>query len=370
MKYCKSCVMPDTKPGLTINKDGICSACESIQNKFFIDWDKRHKQLSDLCDSIKNNRNSDYDCIVPVSGGKDSNKQVFVMSRVYKLRVLAVTAMAHIQTEEGIENLNSLVSEHNVDLLKINVKPSVLQKIRRKCFLQIGNPNYAEHRLIFSAVARSSIFYNVPLVVWGEDIATEFGGNLSQESLDKGSADDLIVNDLFREAEFHELIDKSINEKDLFFYSHPEIEELKEKSIKSIYLSHFQWWDGIKHFHIAKSCGFTERRAGPLSGNIIAYDNIDEKLCEIHKWLQFMKFGFWRPHDEACYKIWNGYISRKEAVEMVNSVKYNFPKEYVEEYLEYHQLTENELQECFEKWRNKDIWEKQKGQWKLKYELE
>ncbi|MDC3019941.1 N-acetyl sugar amidotransferase, partial [Prochlorococcus sp. AH-736-E15] len=289
MKYCKSCVMPDTKPGLKINKEGICSACESIQNKFLIDWDKRNDQLSDICDAIRDNNNSDYDCIVPVSGGKDSNTQVFVMSKLYKLRVLAVTAMAHLQTEEGIENLNSLISQHNVDLLKINVKPSVLQKIRRNGFLKIGNPNYAEHRLIFSSVARASIFYNVPLVVWGEDIASEFGGNQTLESKEEGSAKDLISNDLFREAEFHELIDESISDKDLFFYNHPDIKELKEKSIKSIYLSHFQWWDGIKHFYLAKNFGFKERQDGLLSGNIIAYDNIDEKLCEIHKWLQFMK---------------------------------------------------------------------------------
>tara|TARA_Y100000739_G_C20608380_1_gene467018 strand:+ start:839 stop:1951 length:1113 start_codon:yes stop_codon:yes gene_type:complete len=369
MKYCKLCVLPDTKPGLTINKEGVCSACESLQTKFLIDWDKREKQLSNLCHSIKSNKKSPYDCIVPVSGGKDSNTQVFVMSELYKLRVLAVVITPHVQTSEGIENLNSLVEKHNVDLLKINVKPSVLQKIRRNAFLKIGNPNYAEHRVVFSSVARASIFYNIPLVVWGEDIASEFGGNLSKESEKEGSAQDLISNDLFREAEFHELLDKSITNKDLFFYNHPDIKELKEKSIKSIYLSHFQWWDGIKHYHISKQFGFTERRAGPLSGNIVAYDNIDEKLCEIHKWLQFMKFGFWRPHDEACYKIWNGYMTREEAVEKVNAVKYNFPSEYLEEFLEYHELTEKDFNNCLEKWRNPNIWENVNGDWRLKYEL-
>ena len=369
MRYCKSCVLPDTKPGLKINSEGICSACESIQNKFLINWDDRSKKLKNICDSVRNNKNSAYDCLVPVSGGKDSNTQVFIMSKVYNLRGLAVTAMAHVQTAEGIDNLNSLVENHNVDLLKINVKPSVLQKIRRSGFIKIGNPNYAEHRLMFSSVARASVFYNIPLVVWGEDIASEFGGNLSKESSEEGSASGLISNDLFREAEFHELLDKTINNKDLFFYNHPDIAELKEKSIKSIYLSHFKWWDGIKHYYLSKNFGFTGRRKGPLSGNIVAYDNIDEKLCEIHKWLQFMKFGFWRPHDEACYKIWNGYMSREEAVKKVNEVKYNFPYEYLPEFLDYHQLTKDEFSTCLDKWRNRNIWHKVNGDWKLKYEL-
>jgi hypothetical protein len=120
----------------------------------------------------------------------------------------------------------------------------------------------------------------------------------------------------------------------------------------------------------SKEYGFVGRLNGPLSGNVLNYDNIDEKLCEINIWLKFLKLGFWRPHDACSYQIWNGRMTRKEAVQIVNSKMYEFPFEYVKEYLEYHNLTEEQFYNNLERWRNKDIWEKQnQNDWTLKYPL-
>ena len=366
MRYCLRCVMPDTKPGLKIGEDGICSACRSVAGKKTIDWDARAAKLRLIADEVRGSNAGDYECIVPVSGGKDSCYQVYMMSQVYKLRTLAVVVVPHLQTVEGIDNLNSLVTNLGADLLKINVRPSTMQKIRRLAFFKIGNPNYAEHRVVFSGVARAALFYNAPLVVWGEDIAAEFGG--TKASTD-GSAEELINNDLFRESEFDKLLEGTISDKELFFYKHPEVEEIRQKNIRSIYLSYFHWWDGFKHYNVASQYGFTGRRAGNLSGNILNYDNIDEKLCEVHIWLKFLKFGFWRPTDQACYKIWNGYMSREEAVEHVLAKQYEFPEEYFKEFLEFGEMTETEFWDVAERWRNPEIWHKVNGQYRLRVEL-
>lgn len=367
--YCKRCVLPRTKPGLTFDNEGICSACRSVDKKYQINWQERSIKLKGICDQIRNKNKGGYDCIVPVSGGKDSTYQLFLMSKVYKLKTLAVTLQAHVQTKEGIENLNSMVNNLNCDLFKVIVRPSVLRKMKRIAFYEIGNPNYAEHRVVFSAVARTALFYNVPLVAWGEDIGVEFGGNISKSSKDEGSAEDLINNDLFRETKFNDLYSDKLKHKELFFYEHPDIQEFKKQNIKSIYLGYFHWWDGYKHYLVAKSSGFKGREKGNLSGNIINYDNIDEKLCEIHIWIKFLKLGFWRPHDSCCYKIWNGYMSRKEAVEYVREVQYQFPFEYLDEWLDYYQLTRQEFFEVAEKWRNLDLWEKRGNDWRLKNEI-
>lgn len=369
MRFCKRCVLPDTKPGVVFDGEGICSACRSVERKHTIDWEARAQRFARLCDEIRGSNGNGYECIVPVSGGKDSCNQVYMMSQVYKLRTLAVVIIPHLQTIEGIDNLNSMVTNLGVDLIKVSVRPSTLQKIRRAAFLKIGNPNYAEHRVVFSAVARTAIFYGAPLVVWGEDIGVEFGGNVASSSANEGSAEELINNDLFREAGFEELTEGSIDENELFFYIHPEVDELRKKRIRSIYLGFYHWWDGIKHYQVARQFGFQGRRLGPLSGNVIAYDNIDEKLCEVHNWIKFLKFGFWRPHDECCYKIWNGYMTRSEAVELVRKAQYEFPIEYFNEFLEYHQLSETEFWACVEKWRNPEIWHKVCGQWRLKFDL-
>ena len=126
--------------------------------------------------------------------------------------------------------------------------------------------------------------------------------------------------------------------------------------------------DGIKHYYLSKNFGFSARREGPLSGNIVAYDNIDEKLCEIHKWLQFMKFVDFGDHMMKHITKFNGYMSREEAVEQVYAVKYSFPYEYLEEFLHYHELSKKNFLIVL---RNGEIIIsfKSKGEWKLKYEL-
>lgn len=361
--------MPNTKPGIVFDGEGICSACRSVENKKRIDWQARATRLKGLCDQIRGSNGNGYECIVPVSGGKDSVYQAYMMSRVYNLKTLGVVVAPHLQTREGILNLNSMVTNLGIDLLKIAVRPSTLQKMRRIALLEIGNPNYAEHRVVFSGVARAALFYGAPLVVWGEDIAVEFGGNVAETAQNDGSAEDLLNNDLFRETSFDGLLKGRIGENELFFYTNPEKTEFRRKQIRSIYLGYYHWWDGYKHLGVAKQFGFQHRQKGPLSGNILDYDNIDEKLCEIHIWFKFLKFGFWRPTDQCCYHIWNDRMTRDEAVDLVRSKQYEFPYEYLDEFLEYHQLTEPLFRECEERWRNHDIWKKVNGQWRLKYEI-
>lgn len=367
MRYCKTCVMPDTKPGLKFNDDGICSACISNQSKKLIDWDARANELQTLCDQIRGTNGNGYDCIVPISGGKDGVYQTWMMKEVYKMKVLCVTMAPHIPTSEGIANLNSHIENLGVDHIKVTVKNQPYREVRRTCFFERGEPTWVEHLVMFSGVARISRMYRVPLVVWGEDIAVEFGGTGGEKQ--KASAENLVKNDLIKDAKLEQYLGPNWGEADTIFYRHPEIEELKMRGVRSIYLGYYHFWDGYKNLQKAKEFGFQPRRLGPLSGNVLNYDNIDEKLCEISIWFKFLKFGFWRPTDQCCYHIWNGRMTREEAVKLVNEKQYEFPKEYLKENLEFHKITEAEFWEIVEKYRNHQIWEKVKGQWRLKTPL-
>lgn len=369
MKYCKRCVMPDTKRGIIFDDNGVCGACLHVESKKNINWEKRQEKLKKLCDSIRGTNGNGYECIVPVSGGKDGTYQAYVMSKIYKLKTLCVNVSAHIQTYEGISNLNSMVENLGVDLIKVNVRPSIQKKIRHDAFFELGNPNYAEHQVVFAAVARTALFYRVPLVVWGEDIGAEFGGNVSDSSANEGSAEDLINNDLFQDEDFDAFTRGRVEDNGLLFYRHPPKTEFDALNVKSIYLGYYHWWDGFKHLQIAKKYGFMPRRKGNLSGNILDYDNIDEKLCELHIWFKFLKFGFWRPTDQSCYHIWNGRISREEGVQNVLDKQYEFPSEYFTEFLHYHQMTEAQFYECEDRFRNPDLWHKVNRKWRLRYEI-
>lgn len=360
--------MPDTKPGIVFDDQGICSACRWIEQKKTIDWDARAARLKEICDAARGSNGNGYECIVPVSGGKDSVYQAYVMSKLFGLRTLCVIVAPHLQTREGILNLNALVENIGVDLLKVAVRPTTLKKIRRMAFMKIGNPNYAEHRVVFAAVARASLFYNVPLVVWGEDIATEYGGNIAASVSNDGSAEDLASNDLFRESSFEDLLEGTIPENELFFYHQPSKEELARRKVKSIYLGYYHYWDGYRNYEVAKRFGFRPREEGPLPGNVVAYNNIDEKLCEVQYWFKFLKLGFGRATDAVCQQIWNGRLTREEGVELVKAKQYELPA-YIPEFLEYHQISELDFWQTADKFRNRDLFHMVGNEWRLKEEL-
>tara|TARA_B100000519_G_C14255674_1_gene444880 strand:+ start:434 stop:1516 length:1083 start_codon:yes stop_codon:yes gene_type:complete len=359
--------MPNTKPGVYLDDRGICNACRSVEKKKTIDWENRYKKLEILAKEIKSNNNPFYDCLVPVSGGKNSWYQAYVASEKLGLKTLCVVLGAHLPTTEGIHNLNAMVEDLNVDLVKVTLKPSVYKSIRRKNFLIQGEPNWAEHNCVFSSVINVALLYEIPFVIWGEDISFEFGGEQNEQST--ANAIDINQNDLIGNKSVKDWLDNDISPRDIFFYEYPDKNLLNSKNIKSIYLGHFEWWEGRKHYEFSKERGFMSRKDGPLSGNYIDYDNIDEILCEINIWLKYIKFGFWRPTDQTCYDIWNGKLSRSNAVKIVNAIQDEFPKEYFEDFLRFHELSEQEFWETVEKFRNLDIWEKENDKWVLSNNL-
>jgi N-acetyl sugar amidotransferase len=367
MKFCRTCVMPDTKPGVWLDDQGRCNACRTKDIKVTIDWDQRFSELEEIVKKIKDDSHPFYDCIVPVSGGKDSWFQAAMLAEHFGLKVLCVTLAAHLPTTEGIENLNNMIDDLNVDHIKITIKPSVFRKIRKKCFLQQGEPNWAEHSAMFSSVVNTALIYEVPLIVWGEDIAFEFGG--IQRSDSRPSALAIDKSDLVKEKTVLDWLDDDIEERDVFFYKYPEYEKLKQAGVKSIYLGHFIKWYGRANYEFVKQRGFVSRRDGPLPGNILDYDNIDEKLCEINIWFKYLKFGFWRATDQACYDIWNDQLERDVAVNIVNELQPALPFNDLEDFLNFHMLTIDEFNETVDKFRNKEIWDYRDNAWFLKSTL-
>lgn len=359
--------MPNTKPGVWLDENGHCNACRAKKVKAEIDWDARFKELEKIVDEIKRKNHPFYDCIVPVSGGKDSWYQAAMLAEHFGLKVLCVTLAAHMPTTEGINNLNNMIKDLNVDHMKITIKPSTFRKIRQKCFLQQGEPNWAEHSAMFSSVVNTALIYEVPLIVWGEDIAFEFGGLQRSES--KPSALAIDKSDLIKNKTIIDWLDEDISERDVFFYKYPEYEKLETAGVQSIYLGHFVKWYGRKNYEFVKERGFSARSAGPLPGNYLDYDNIDEKLCEINIWFKYLKFGFWRATDQLCYDLWNDRLSREEAIKIVNTLQDEKPFNDLEDFLNFHMITRKQFDETVEKFRNLDLWHKLDGEWQLKEKL-
>ena len=160
--YCKTCLLPNTKPGLNFYK-GICAACINNSIKKKIDWRYRKKKLKKIIDKIKkDNPSSMYDSVVPISnGGKDSWFQASFMKNELKCKVLCINLSAHLPTMEGISNINSMINNLNIDIIKLTLKPSVHSSLRLKCFKRYGEPNWAEHLMVFAGVYNAAKLFNI-----------------------------------------------------------------------------------------------------------------------------------------------------------------------------------------------------------------
>jgi N-acetyl sugar amidotransferase len=173
LAYCTKCVMPESKPDLKIDEHGVCNACRNFEVRNHIDWEGRRKEFFDIVNRYRGG-NSNWDCIVPVSGGKDSTNQVVKVLQL-ALNPLSVTATTCDITEMGRRNLQA-IKELGVDHVEFSPNIRVRRKLNRIGLKEVGDISWPEHVGIFTIPVRAAVQYGVPLVIWGENSQNEYGG--------------------------------------------------------------------------------------------------------------------------------------------------------------------------------------------------
>src|SRR5688572_12806602 len=173
LAYCVSCVMPSTKPDLVLDDAGVCNACRAYERRMATDWDARRNELLALLERYRRH-GSNWDCIVPVSGGKDSTFQVIRMLQL-GMNPLCVTATTCDLSELGRRNIQN-IKNLGVDYVEFTPNPVVRHKLNRIGLLQVGDISWPEHVGIFTIPVRAAVQFNVPLLIWGENSQNEYGG--------------------------------------------------------------------------------------------------------------------------------------------------------------------------------------------------
>ncbi len=332
LKYCSRCVMPATKPDLKFDEEGVCSACRSYENRKEIDWNQRRLELHEILKRYKNTKGSNWDCIVPVSGGKDSTYQVIRILQL-GLNPLCVTATTCDLSEIGRRNIQS-IKNLGVDYVEFSPNPVVRRKLNRIGLEQVGDISWPEHVGIFTIPVRAAVNYQIPLLVWGENSQNEYGGPaaasannvLNRSWLEEfGGLLGLRVTDLIGM--------EDINEKDLIPYTYPTDEDLQRVGVTGLFLGHYIPWDGYSNALIAQANGF-ETLSQTVEGSVVNYENLDNHQTGIHDYFKFLKFGFGRATDIACLHLRRGRITREDALEMVKRHDGKFPWTYLGKSLE------------------------------------
>lgn len=327
LTYCKTCVMPDSKPDLLLDEHGVCNACRSYEKRKEVDWDMRYQELLRLLDRYRNKNNTNWDCIVPVSGGKDSTYQVVRILQL-GLNPLCVTSTTCDLSQLGRSNIENL-KKLGVDYIEVSPNPRVRAKLNRLALMQVGDISWPEHVGIFTIPVRAAVQFNVPLIIWGENSQNEYGGPaaaagnnvLTRRWLEEfGGMLGLRVQDLIG----HE----GIEAKHLIPYMYPSDEELQRVGVTGLFLGHYIPWDGLSNMLIAQANGF-QTYDKIVEGSLVNYENLDNHQTGIHDYFKFLKFGFGRATDLACLHIRRGRLTRQDGIEAVKRLDGLFPWEYL-----------------------------------------
>jgi N-acetyl sugar amidotransferase len=360
IKYCTQCVMPDTKPDLLLDEDGVCNACRSFEQRKVVDWDQRKQELLEVVGRYRSKDSNTWDCIVPVSGGKDSTYQVIRMLQL-GLNPLCVTSTTCHLSDIGRKNIEN-IKNMGVDYVEFSPNPVVRRKLNRIGLTQVGDISWPEHVGIFTIPVRAAVQYKVPLIVWGENSQNEYGGPaaasdnnvLTRRWLEEfGGLLGLRVSDLIG-------ID-DIKAKDLISYSYPTDEELKEVGVTGIFLGHYIPWDGYSNALLSQAHGFISLDK-TVEGSLVNYENLDNHQTGIHDYFKFLKFGFGRATDIACLHVRRNRITRQDAVELVRIHDGKFPWTYLgkplEEILAPLEMTVDDFIKVCDRFTNKKLFEK------------
>ena len=362
MKYCINCILPDTRPGIKLNEEGICSGCEGHKKKSFsIDWLARKKELEKIIDIAKK-KSSGYDCIVPVSGGKDSWFQI-IKAKEFGLKVLAITWKTPARTKIGYQNLNNMLDILKVDHIDYSFSKETEKKFLVAAFETTGVLGLPMHLGIFSMCTRMAIQLKIPLVIWGENSQLEYGGE-DEEQLATDLDDYWISHHGCMEGKRAEdwIGVNGLTEKEMVPYMIPT---KRDFTPKSIFLGSFIKWNSFDILKEVSSYGFkyieNEGKVGHWD-----FADIDCNFISLHHFPKWHKFGMTRTFDNLSIQIRYGIIKRDEAIEILRKKGHQIPNEDIKIFCKFVERQEDWFWNTCEKFRNKNIWFKENNIWKLR----
>jgi N-acetyl sugar amidotransferase len=366
MNYCAKCVYPLTSVNLD-SYNTVCSACltaEEFEQISPQEWAGRREKFENTVKAAVKGNKSNYDCVIGVSGGKDSFYQTHVMVKELGLKPLLVTYHGNNYLPEGDFNRDLMRHVFDADHLVFGPSVEVLKKLNRLCFRKMGDMNWHAHCGIFTYPIRVAIQEKIPLVIWGEtfwDVSgmysandfVEFTARMRHEHALRGYEWFDLIGD---EQEF-------LTEKDLLWAKYPSDEEILEVGVRGLCIGNYYKWDPNKHTPMLKQLYGWRELAGSFQRTYRKMSNLDDRYENgVHDYLKFVKFGYGRASDHASKDIRTGYMTREEGVEMVRKYDHVVPEDLYH-WLEYVQMSEEEFWETADTFRNPKVWRIKGGRW-------
>ena len=355
MKYCKKCLYPNTKPQLQFDERGICSACNNYKLKDEVDWGKKKEDLLLILEKYRSKNDNNYDCIIPVSGGKDSTFQTYTIKETFGLNPLAVNFHPHDQTEIGRKNLENL-KQLGVDCIEFSANPLVYSKLAKFGLVELGDFQWPEHIGIFTIPVQVAVRYKIPLIIWGENPQLEYGQPTNIDT-------DTILDREWNEKNGGYFLDKikpkdmtkyGFKTKELIPYIYPSDDDIRQIGVTGIFLGSYIKWDLFKQLDFVKELGFSENDE-VKEGTYDKWENLDVYFTVFHDYFKFLKYGFGRTTDHASIEIRYERITRAQGIELIKKYEGKIPRKYLDKFLKSADISEQEFHDICDKFTNKEI---------------
>lgn len=365
MKYCTKCLYPIISVNLILDDDGVCSACrmqeqfDEISDEF---WSQKEQKFIELANQAKAKSTSNYDCVIPVSGGKDSYYQVH-KALEYGLKPLLVTYHGNNYLPEGQRNLDRMREKLGVDHMIFGPSIDTLKKLNRVCFEMMGDMNWHAHAGIKTFPMYIAVKLKIPLVIWGE-ITWSISGMFDPEDYVQYNKRTVFEHDM-RGFTPEDMIkrDSTLTAKDLAWLQMPSDKDIAEAETVGIYIGNFFKWDPNKHAQLMKEKYDFEFAQYPFERTYRIMSNLDDMHENgAHDYLKFVKFGYGRATDHASKDIRSGYISREQGVALVRKHDHVKPSD-LQRWYEYADMDEAEFDQIADTFRDPRVWWIKDGLW-------
>lgn len=336
MKYCKRCLQPDTRPNTIFREDGICPACSYFEALQAVDWQERYEILRDLLANFKRKKGQYHDCIIGVSGGKDSTRQALYLRDKLGINPLLVCLSYPPEqvTERGVDNLSNLI-ELGFDVVVSAPAPQTWMKLKQKGFDRFTNSFRSTELALFSTVPQIAIKYGIRLILWGENPGLQLG---DMKTLGKTGYDGnnlRHMNTLSSGLDW--MLDTGYLRRELIPYIYPDVAEFERHNLQIIYLGWFLGdWSLVNNAAYSCTTGLEVREDGvEKTGDLYGVTALDEDFTPVNQMIKYYKFGFGRVTDYVNEEIRLGRISRSRGIELVEQYDDAQDTEYIRRYCDY-----------------------------------
>ena len=320
LKYCSKCIMPETVEGQEFNEEGLCRTCVSQSQKDNIDWAARREAFEQICQDAKAKAGNNYDCIVPISGGKDSLWQLHVVVKEYGMKPLAVTFSHNWFSKTGWYNLMNGLEKMDIDHVMFTPARSVVNRCAKRSLETIGDACWHCHAGVAAFTIKMAVAYKIPLLIWGESTAEH--GRATYDKPDKFDREYFLrVSSKLTPMQFS---CEYLSLRDLYPFELPSAEECEAIGLNGIHLGDYFKWDTEKQVaFIKQEYGWKGRN---VCGAYKDYKSVECSMASMHDFLCYLKRGYGRASIQASEDIRTGKITDKLDSKIIQQLETIIPK--------------------------------------------